>query len=82
LYQEKSGNPGGESSLSATPIVDRKQCDQIWWRLLSLGSFFIFTEVAQNPGANLTIASYNASAVKLCYTSSSLVRFENKNIFF
>jgi hypothetical protein len=34
------------------------------------------------PGANPTIASYNASAVKIYTTTSSLVRFENKNVFF
>jgi hypothetical protein len=33
------------------------------------------------PGANPTIASYNASAVKIYDATSSLVRFENKNIF-
>jgi hypothetical protein len=34
------------------------------------------------PGANPTIVSYNASAVKFYNTTSSLVRFENKTIFF
>jgi hypothetical protein len=29
------------------------------------------------PGANPTIASYNASAVKIYNATSSLVRFEN-----
>jgi hypothetical protein len=32
-------------------------------------------------GANPTIASYNASAVKIYNATSSLVRFANKNIF-
>jgi hypothetical protein len=34
------------------------------------------------PGANPTIISYNASVVKIYETTSSLVRFETKNIFF
>jgi uncharacterized protein YdhG (YjbR/CyaY superfamily) len=34
------------------------------------------------PGANSTIASYNASVVKIYNATSSLVRFENKSIFF
>jgi hypothetical protein len=34
------------------------------------------------PGANATIAFYNASAVKIYNATSSLVRFESKNIFF
>jgi hypothetical protein len=34
------------------------------------------------PGSNPTMVSYNASAVKIYNASSSLVRFENKNIFF
>jgi hypothetical protein len=34
------------------------------------------------PGPNPTIASCNASAVKIYNATSSLVRFENKNIFF
>jgi hypothetical protein len=34
------------------------------------------------PGPNPTIVSYNASAVKVYNAKSSLVRFENKNIFF
>jgi hypothetical protein len=34
------------------------------------------------PGANPTIVSYNAGAVKIYYYYNSLVRFENKNIFF
>jgi hypothetical protein len=33
------------------------------------------------PGANPTILSYNASVEKIYNTTSSLVRFENKNIF-
>jgi hypothetical protein len=33
-------------------------------------------------GTNFTIASYNAGAVKIYNDTSSLVRFENKNIFF
>jgi hypothetical protein len=36
----------------------------------------------RQPGANLTIASYNASAVKIYNATSSLVRFESKNTFF
>jgi hypothetical protein len=34
------------------------------------------------PGANPTIVSYSASAVKIYNATNSLVRFENKNIFF
>jgi hypothetical protein len=33
------------------------------------------------PGANPTIVCYNASAVKIYNATSSLVRFENINIF-
>jgi hypothetical protein len=33
-------------------------------------------------GANPTIVFYNAGAVKIYNATSSLVRFENKNIFF
>jgi hypothetical protein len=32
------------------------------------------------PGANPAMESYNASAVKIYNVTSSLVRFENKNI--
>jgi hypothetical protein len=38
--------------------------------------------VDTTAGSNPTIASYNASAVKIYSATSSLVRFENKNIFF
>jgi hypothetical protein len=34
------------------------------------------------PGANPTIASYNASVVNFYYATGSLARFENKNILF
>jgi hypothetical protein len=34
------------------------------------------------PGANPTIVSHNASALKIYNATSSLVRFETKNIFF
>jgi hypothetical protein len=34
------------------------------------------------PGANPTTVNYNASAVKIYIATSSLERFENKNIFF
>jgi hypothetical protein len=34
------------------------------------------------PGANPTIASYNASVVNFCNATGSLARFENKNIIF
>jgi hypothetical protein len=33
-------------------------------------------------GANPTIVSYTASAVKICNATSGLVRFENKISFF
>jgi hypothetical protein len=36
----------------------------------------------QVTGANPTIASYNASAVNINDATSSLVRFENKKIFY
>jgi hypothetical protein len=39
-------------------------------------------DVASCSGANPTIVSYKASAVKNYNAASSLVRFENKNIFF
>jgi hypothetical protein len=34
-----------------------------------------------NAGVNPTIGSYNASSVKMYNATSSLVRFENKNLF-
>jgi hypothetical protein len=34
------------------------------------------------PGANPTIASYNASVVNFYNATGSLARFEKKNIFF
>jgi hypothetical protein len=34
------------------------------------------------PGANPAIVSYNASAIKIYNFTSSLVSFENKNMFF
>jgi hypothetical protein len=34
-----------------------------------------------SPGANPTIASYSASAVKIQNATGSPVQFENKNIF-
>jgi hypothetical protein len=34
------------------------------------------------PGANPTIASYNASVVNFYNATGSLARFENKNIIF
>jgi hypothetical protein len=37
--------------------------------------------VRLGPGPNPTIESYNASVVKIYTSMSSLVRFENKNIF-
>jgi hypothetical protein len=36
----------------------------------------------EKPGANPIIASYNASAVKIYNATSSLVHFENENVFF
>jgi hypothetical protein len=36
----------------------------------------------QEPGANPTIASYNASVVNFYNAAGSLARFENKNILF
>jgi hypothetical protein len=38
--------------------------------------------VRPNPGANPTIASYNASVVNFYNATGSLARFENKNIIF
>jgi hypothetical protein len=38
--------------------------------------------VSLAPGANPTITSYNDSPVKMYNATSSLVRFENQNIFF
>jgi hypothetical protein len=35
-----------------------------------------------HPGANPTIASYNASVVNFYNAKGSLARFENKNIIF
>jgi hypothetical protein len=40
------------------------------------------TKYQKIPGANPTIARYNAGAVKFYNAASSLVRFENKNIFY
>jgi hypothetical protein len=38
--------------------------------------------VGSAPGANPTIVSYNASAVKIYNATISLVHFENKTIFY
>jgi hypothetical protein len=38
--------------------------------------------VCQRPGANPTILSYNAGFGKIYYAMSSLMVFENDNIFF
>jgi hypothetical protein len=38
--------------------------------------------MAFSAGSNPTTVSYNASAGKIYKTASSLVRFENKNVFF
>jgi hypothetical protein len=43
------------------------------------GNIFVSKNTA---GANPTIASYNASAVKSYSATNSLVRFKNTNIFF
>jgi hypothetical protein len=40
------------------------------------------SQASFHPGPNPTIASYSASVVKIYNSTSSLVRFENKNIFF
>jgi hypothetical protein len=48
----------------------------------SASQFAIYTKIVTNkPGSYPTIASYNASAVKIYNASSSPLRFENKNIF-
>jgi hypothetical protein len=38
--------------------------------------------LGKDPGANPTIVSYTASAVKIYTTKSSIVRSESRNIFF
>jgi glutamate formiminotransferase len=38
--------------------------------------------ITLTPGANPTIVNYNASAKEIYSATSSLERFENKNIFF
>jgi hypothetical protein len=38
--------------------------------------------MAEQSGANPTIMSYNASAVKIYNPTSSIVRFQNKDILF
>jgi hypothetical protein len=40
----------------------------------------LYQEKFGNPGANPTIVSYNASAVKNYNTTSNLVHFENKTL--
>jgi hypothetical protein len=46
------------------------------------GAVLVNSEVVGlTPGPNPTIVSYNATAVKIYNATSSLVRFENKNIF-
>jgi hypothetical protein len=37
--------------------------------------------VGLDPWVNLTIVSYNISAVKIYYATSGLLRFDNKDIF-
>jgi hypothetical protein len=44
--------------------------------------FFDKKWVKNWPGANPTIATYNASVVNFYNVTGSLVHFENKNIFF
>jgi hypothetical protein len=54
----------------------------IWYILWSLGIFSRFgIGMSGKHCANPTIASYNASAVIFYNATSSLVRFENKNIY-
>jgi hypothetical protein len=45
-------------------------------------TFPLGSKIRLKPGANPTTVIYNASVVKICYTMSSLVRFESKNSLF
>jgi hypothetical protein len=64
--------------VSSIPVQDQHEADQV--------CIFVFSrELHTFPqsGANATIMSYNASNMnKINNTTSSLVRFENVNIFF
>jgi hypothetical protein len=58
------------------------------WEKIAMVSLHTFNQSinqsirAFNPGANPTIASYNATVVNFYNAASSLVRFKTKNIFF
>jgi hypothetical protein len=58
---------------------------KVAWKLAELNNVTCFCPIqalATTPGANPTIASYNASVVKIYTTTCSLVRFEIKENFF
>jgi hypothetical protein len=42
----------------------------------------LYNDLSVSPGANPTIASYNASVVNFYNATGSLVNFKNKNMFF
>jgi hypothetical protein len=61
-------------------LVERlPQFNELRWE--SNPRYFLIAQLP-SPGPNPTIVSYNASVVKIYNATSSLVRFENKNIFF
>jgi hypothetical protein len=47
-----------------------------------VGHFLQLGVQTDSAGANPTTVSYNARVVKIYSGTSSLVRFENKNVFF
>jgi hypothetical protein len=61
--------------ISTAKVYKQVQDSQIFLQILKYPHFML-------PGANPTIASYNASVVNFYNATGSLARFENKNISF
>jgi hypothetical protein len=49
-------------------------------RFIRKSDSYLHMQLLRCPGANPTIASYNANDVKIYNATSSLVRFENKHV--
>jgi hypothetical protein len=74
--------------LDESVLTSKELCPRYFLNLLPKKYVYIHRYVSThwwpslNPGTNHTIVSYNASVVNIYNTTSSLVPFENKNIFF
>jgi hypothetical protein len=62
----------------ARPAEER----QLLLHFYSKNILYYFMQSMMTPGANPTIASYNASVVNFYKATGSLARFESKNIIF